>query len=73
MYLLPTDKPLRYSISYNRYVTSDVNLYNYYSCTRAELAESSSSFKNLFCTSHVNDIDIFYYDNIYIYILIRTQ
>ena len=46
---------------------SDVNLSNYNSCTRAELAKiklpfDALQFENVDCTSHRKDIDLFYYN-----------
>ena len=54
-------------ISYNWYSASDVNLSNYNSCTRAELAKIKLPFdalqcENVDCTSHRKDIDLFYYN-----------
>ena len=54
-------------ISYNWYGASDVNLSNYNSCTRAELAKIKLPFdalqcENVDCTSHRKDIDLFYYN-----------
>ena len=66
--IIPTDSTSRDSlISYNWYGASDVNLSNYNSCTRAELAKIKLPFdalqcENVDCTSHRKDIDLFYYN-----------
>ena len=66
--IIPADSTSRDSlISYNWYGASDVNLSNYNSCTRAELAKIKLPFdalqcENVDCTSHRKDIDIFYYN-----------
>ena len=61
------DSTSRDSFSYNWYGASDVNLSNYNSCTRAELAKIKLPFdalqcENVDCTSHRKDIDLFYYN-----------
>ena len=63
----PADSTSRDSFSYNWYGASDVNLSNYNSCTRAELAKIKLPFDALQCenvdrTSHRKDIDVFYYN-----------
>ena len=66
--IIPADSTSRDSlISYNWYGASDVNLSNYNSCTRAELAKIKLPFdalqcENVDCTSHRKDIDLFYYN-----------
>ena len=57
-----SDKTSRDSFSYNWYGTSNANLSNYHSCTRAELAKiklfvDALQCKNVDCTSHRKDID----------------
>ena len=65
----PFDSTSRDSFSYtsNWYGASDVNLSNYNSCTRAELAKIKLPFdalqcENVYCTSHRKDIDLYYYN-----------
>ena len=66
--IIPADSTSRDSlISYNWYGASDVNLSDYNSCTRAELAKIKLPFdalqcENVDCTSHRKDIDLFYYN-----------
>ena len=63
----PADSISRDLFSYNWYGAFDVNLSNYNSCTRAELAKIKLPFDgrqcdNEDCTSHRKDIDLFYYN-----------
>ena len=68
LFLIPADSTSRDSlISYNWYGASDVNLSNYNSYTRAELAKIKLLFdalqcENVDCISHRKDIDLFYYN-----------
>ena len=69
MYLAipPCDNPSRDTLSYNWYGASDVNLYNYNSCTRVELAKIKLPFDalqcdDIHCISYRNDIDKLYYN-----------
>ena len=63
----PADSTSLDSFSYNWYGASDVNLSNYNSCTKAELAKIKLPFDALQCenvnrTNHRKDIDLFYYN-----------
>ena len=80
MYLAipPRDNPSRYTLSYNWYGASDVNLYNYNLCTRVELAKIKLPFDalqcdDIHCISHRNDIDQFYYNIINVLISCTKQ